>query len=152
MVSRVAGGLNLADGLNLRTLARIGPWHRAGRVGHGGRDQGARGELTPAVFCRTLTARAGVAPVRAEMTYAGGMLRGGAKPGRRYPVRPLPLAGFHPIAPFEARLVGFAGGGRFELNVGALPVRGQVLRSAIKVVGREVGDAQPEGRGILVQP
>ncbi len=44
------------------------------------------------------------------------------------------------------------GGGRVELNVGAAPVLGKVLRSAIKVFGRELEDPEPEGGGIAAQP
>jgi hypothetical protein len=47
-------------------------------------------------------------------------------------------SGFHPIASFEAHLVGLAGGGRVALSVGAAPVLGKALESAIKVFRREL--------------
>jgi hypothetical protein len=71
-------------------------------------------------------------------------------PGRWYLVRPLLFPGFHPVASFEARLVGLAAGGGVEVGVGAVPVLGKVLQSAIEVFQRELEDAEPGGRGRVV--
>jgi len=73
-------------------------------------------------------------------------------PGRCYPVRPLLFPGFHPIASFEASLVGLAAGGGVKVNVGAVPVLGKVLQSAVKVFGRELEDVEPEGGGMAAEP
>ena len=48
--------------------------------------------------------------------------------------------------------MGLAGGGRVKVNVGAVPVLGEVFQSAVKVFGRELEDAEPEGRGIAAEP
>jgi len=48
-------------------------------------------------------------------------------------------------------LVRLVRGGRVEVNVGAVPVLGEVLQSAIKVFGRELEDAEPEGGGIAAE-
>ena len=49
-------------------------------------------------------------------------------------------------------MVGLAAGGAVEVDVGAAPALGKVLQSAIKVIGRELEDVEPEGGGIAAEP